>query len=478
MIDINSWMQKRLKDQGSDSSIQMINSASTIDIIKKSKKDEELSSFYVKAAKSFDYGNKKVDHNLHLSTAGNFQDYINAFNSSDSKPKPVNFAGHGTAHKMIHEYDNNHYMIKPYHNDSYDTTGWNTITVSGLYNEAGLGDMVEKVGAHNLSHDDVNLPVTVHKFSHGYETRPSNDRWGKLISLKDLSKIALMDYLVDNVDRHGDNIMSSKDVNDDGYHNILAIDHDHCFNYGRYMESDVNPSDRYAYRLFGKDLSEGQLTPDDIKNLSSWWKNSSPKLKMKIMHHLEAIKDGKLKDHIHKNFYQRAVALDEWADRASQDPASYNPFSGTVEDVENTLMHDESSYSLETMGRLSDIVEENPSRGFREALGDLESRDYNDGFGHELAVYLVPSIHSLKPKELLDLFREPATKSATKSFRATILTTLLDNTQAKDSLTEDRQADVKGKLNMLLRANEAAPSDQKFLNPIWSFAIKKAIGET
>lgn len=463
-MDIKKWANSRYSEDIPSQKSEALES--TLSILKKAKDPSAWDAFYHDASETLESGQDKVDPSVHLSTSKKFPDYMQALNDPKIKVDHPTFR-EGTYGKMLHSHDGDKYMMKPYYNHMDHSTGWNTIAIKGLYNKAGLADKSEGVGTDEVEHEGIKMPVNISKFAKGYTVRGSAKK--PVVNLRDASKIALMDYLVDNFDRHDQNIMISDRLNDEGYNDLLAIDHDLSFDYGRQgMLTSSNPADHYAYQVFEKIGSPESLDHEDIRHLALWWKDSSPKMKVEMLDHLKAIKKESLKSHIHKNFYQRAEALDRWADNALKDPHSNNPFSGSVEDVSDIPMEHEGDYDFNVFANISRVAEEDPVKAFDLITNDLQNRNYNEEFGDGVAEYLSGHLDQLRPPEIADILQKPMTTPASKRFKNQILIHLIN-------MADNGDRNSVGVLNYLRDVNSKLSSDRQFLHPIWSFAIDRII---
>jgi GNAT superfamily N-acetyltransferase len=226
------------------------------------------------------------------------------------------------------------FMIKPYYGHLESSTktytknpikGWATLTTKNLLHAADMGHMAEDVSYY----EHQGVPVTVHKFNHDYVDLPSGE--GKAHPL-DVQKIAIMDYLTNNVDRHAGNIMLSKDKfpvhRDDksnsqkeGFSRPLLIDHERNFQYNRGIRNKFGKNDPTKNKdaisdyLWNSSLGSiaSKFEPYEMHehadDLADWWNNNSKKIEETFDKNLAHIKDEGLKNHIASNFKQRMKSV-------------------------------------------------------------------------------------------------------------------------------------------------------------------------
>lgn len=290
-----------------------------------------------------------IDFKSHIKSHPAHEGYLNHIvNSPDVVKNRLDRSG-GIATKMIHDvrpqessqqmgFEDQEtpkveaatYMTKPYFAHAESSTksyskhpikGWATLTTKDLLHAADMGHMAEDVQAH--VHNGV--PVTVHKFSEEHEPfiGPSQQ-----IHPLDAQKIAVMDFLTGNNDRHGGNIMVSKNSYEDKdrgqqYNSPLLIDHERNFQYNRAQSNKFgkyNPSSRETPANFLHDnFALNQMTDSSDRShpeeqgddLHAWWKNAAPKVKEAFNKNIEHIKDPALRSHIENNFNQRMAHLQE-----------------------------------------------------------------------------------------------------------------------------------------------------------------------
>jgi len=250
------------------------------------------------------------------------------------------------------EPNNTRYMVKPYHEkllerniryQKHPIQGWAEMANQALYHAGGIGHLHQKVHVqeHNMGPGFENEPSLVIKMDHGFKPvmmlnqekqRPTTDQ-----SRADVRKIAIMDFLTNNHDRHGGNLM----YNDQGQ--ILAIDHPRSFQYHRAkrhsrssdteVAQDRHKEDNFSNYHFDTAISTvdpysvGRSTatnsphpsgPDEKMKLMDnyrpafeWWGENGSKVRAEMDNQLRHIKNERIREHIRTNFHQRADMLDD-----------------------------------------------------------------------------------------------------------------------------------------------------------------------
>jgi hypothetical protein len=221
-------------------------------------------------------------------------------------------------------------MFKPYHqgaNNGWNMPifGWSTMTTKNLMHAANIGHLNEDVtvGEHQ------GIPMTVHTFV-GQDWKPAVQTMGQKASPLDMHKLAIMDYLTDNGDRHGHNLFLGP-PDERGEHNkILGIDHERSFTYrttGKNKHSLVHPSHFFNASGYKNLLRSYQDKDSEYeapqfskifgnkygRDLKDWWLEHGHKTKEALEHDLLSLKDDKLRAHIRENFDKRYKVVDDWA---------------------------------------------------------------------------------------------------------------------------------------------------------------------
>lgn len=250
----------------------------------------------------------------------------------------------GASEKIVYHVDPLHpthagvrYMVKPYHervtkelehHGKNHTLGWGEMTSQALYHAAGIGDLHQRV--HVAEHDmpdHPKEPALVVKMDPEFQPVYGDE----VLSPKakaDARKIAVMDFLANNKDRHAYNLLYRR-----GPSGLLAIDHGRCYQYHKPRVSSREKdrfSDYVTYSALDDlhPITQSKYTdPDDkvpadvfarqvMRDYAStfkWWGESSKKVRQAFAKRLEQIRDPEVRDHVKRNFEARADWLDERA---------------------------------------------------------------------------------------------------------------------------------------------------------------------
>lgn len=289
-------------------------------------------------------------------------------------------ASGGISRKTIYTVPEKHpthggirYMVKPYHErisrsvagwQKHPHQGWAEMTNQALYHAGGIGNLHQNVhvAEHNMGEGHEAEPALVIKMD------PDMKPLGSLGSTylgdgikHDARKIAMMDFLSGNLDRHSGNIMvGGLDTHPDPAQQhrvvptkVMAIDHSRSFQYAnnhsykrkarrdqpRELEDNFNnyvsgkprfgsdANNPYAPTIPNSSLNN--LAPmmdrraaaqdphqwvDDWTPAFDWWGQNHEKIKGEMNKRLEQIKDPEVRAHIKRNFDARTDFLDERSD--------------------------------------------------------------------------------------------------------------------------------------------------------------------
>ncbi len=278
------------------------------------------------------------------------------------------------------------FMVKPYHENvpkriarwqRFPIQGWAEMANQALYHAGGIGHLHQRVhvsehemaSAHGGVSKEPALVVHMEKGmipacdARGFQQDNSDQ------NAHDAMRISIMDFLTNNLDRHGGNLLLEKEAaqpttnatstipekNPVGadpdsawmrnelamptVKRIMAIDHGRSFQYvnnyhhvwdkladlkkNRHLEDSFRPylfgtnSSRPATSLFvtrPRTFDEKQEFLRDADRVFDWWGKAGPKVRETMYQQLEHIKDPEAKAHIKRNFDERSRWLDERAE--------------------------------------------------------------------------------------------------------------------------------------------------------------------
>lgn len=346
-----------------------------------------------------------VDSSYHTSRAPRTPATFSAVVHHEKPIKTIKAPESGIAQKLVYEHPGGGagqfapgqaaptVMVKPYHKKleshtkgyvNAPITGWATLATKRLFDAGGIGHLAENV--HAAEHGGI--PVTVHEFANDHEPiymyNPKTGGPQANLNPVSVGQVGLMDYLTNNSDRHGANLLVSRTHPDEeGYDKLLAIDHERNFQYNMHPGQVRPQHDFYGHRkpVFRHDHPEHYVsesapganaavgairgidhgTGDD---LARWWKEASPKIKSSMENELGAIKDESVREHVRRNFSARTDRLDEWANQ--DNPGS--PFSRKEGGVKETPISQMPDKNLEAVNAVMSRVKGDPYENARQLL--------------------------------------------------------------------------------------------------------------
>jgi hypothetical protein len=299
-----------------------------------------------------------VDHKPHMQQFPVHAEYSKMLESS-KKHEGHRLEENGISAKMIHKQGDDTFMAKPYHKSVERATkswvknpilGWAAMATKALYNAGKISHLAEDVSTHE--HEGV--PLTVHKFAADHMPMSGNmdfgGNYGSSGALKlkqdvdptDVHKIAVMDYLTNNIDRHHGNLMIGKHTSATGFHPVLAIDHERSFQYHRPMDymakwwhtdaEDTKRETPWAYLRGSPALRSSHKAQNwsSHEGLVDWWNQHGQGIKDEMENQLGSIKDEHVRKHVRDNFTERWHAMNDWSKRMAADTESahfYHPSS-------------------------------------------------------------------------------------------------------------------------------------------------------
>jgi hypothetical protein len=341
------------------------------------------------------------------------QEYVNFLND----PKVQKGLGSkdvgGISAKMVHKVGDETYMAKPYYKkvesaaraiNPHPISGWASIATKNLYNAANIGHLCEDVSFHEHN----GIPMTVHKFAKnahevgdpGYEytfqnriKNPNIEAQGK--------KIAIMDFLTNNLDRHTSNIMFHPNEKKTD-HNLLAIDHERSFQYNkgwgilepRYAVNE-RPRSYFNHSLGLKPFSISDETDlPEHQTTKAWWRANKDNISNSFNKDIESIKDPYLKNHIKTNFTKRWEWLNEHSNPDHFDffDAANIPVEMTKERLPKTdyqaIIKNLPDNPYKALGVIDGLFAKKLSFATKETLVNLWDQQVDKMSGEEVGNYL------------------------------------------------------------------------------------------
>jgi 8-oxo-dGTP pyrophosphatase MutT (NUDIX family) len=304
--------------------------------------------------------------------------------------------------KVIGKRDESSYLVKPYNEkivkrlkkwQRHPHQGWSEMTSQALFHAAGVGHLHQQVHVSEHEMEDPKTgekrkePALVVHLAKGFkpaadafdiednlETLPPERQGNPVLgggthvkngtrkvdyksnNPDDIRKVAIMDFLANNLDRHSGNLMLHKDGR------VLAVDHSRSFQYTNTHKSKWGRTrreiDKWArsntpcYDKFWdyvKDSALSQYEPEKPKFgnpnynqqmklmeayeplVEQWWPKHRDNIVKTMTDRLSQIKDPKIVAHIKRNFLERV----KWFDDRARDGLSNYGADGIYSDMVN-----------------------------------------------------------------------------------------------------------------------------------------------
>jgi hypothetical protein len=231
-----------------------------------------------------------------------------AYESAQSEAMEPHSAGlHGVGQvspKMVYHVGDHKFMVKPYQEEENPLSGFSEASSSALYSTAGLGHLHQPSFVSSHGEGKYKIPATVIKLDTEalpIHKAPLGSLRGQNPALDDEGrKIALMDFLTGNRDRHAGNLMVQKNGH------LLAIDHARAF--------DAQPTSLNYHinkggitTLLGPPEPHRSAYQDLIK---TWWPQVASKVKESFNSRVSNIEHPTHKQRVREAFNKRAAWLD------------------------------------------------------------------------------------------------------------------------------------------------------------------------
>lgn len=280
-----------------------------------------------------------VNHDPHVSTDLKFNPkkmlQTEKFKPLKTPQKQQLFGG--VSFKKILASKNKMCVIKPYHalpshGYIFPIYGWSSVVTRDLFRAAKSSNLSEKI--YTLSHKKTPFLMSIWPKTSKTLSQYSQD-FGQAIDVVlknklnpknfekivfDCAKIGLMDFLTNNLDRHGNNIAF-----DENRKTLYGIDHDRNLQYlyslsyqskdskkFNNINKDIDHPNPYFFSKGLKSLSQHLTQRDELK-LARWWTKHSHAVKNNFLQHLSHVKSWNMKRHLWVNFRRRWTALNSWA---------------------------------------------------------------------------------------------------------------------------------------------------------------------
>ncbi len=255
------------------------------------------------------------------------------------------------------------FMLKPYYEElgewegaygGYPLPGWAEMAIQAMLHAGDLGHMAMRVHSHLPSTGAPILAVELEpgmfriNSAHVGKDKMEDDHlfdaktgWGRVTVSnrirQEAAKLAAFDYLINNQDRHGGNLLF-RPVDEDGevgIGDLLAIDHGRSMHYSSINRFAFDHNSRGRDHLFNYfqspgfsifELTKGRNMRSTLDSVSDWWKQNGKKIRSEFNKQIRGIKVVDFANHIERHFNLRAKALDNFVKTYSKKGTSaYRP---------------------------------------------------------------------------------------------------------------------------------------------------------
>lgn len=264
----------------------------------------------------------------------------------------------GITPKLVYELPAHHqthagvrFLVKPYHErvpkhlqkwGRHPHQGWAEMTSQALFHAAGIGHLHQNVhvAEHRMGSDPPVEPALVVRMDSGFRHAKEFPRYSHDApesTKQDARKVAVMDFLANNLDRHDENyLLSERSDPATGERQQLAIDHGRNFQYINTHEHKWTPRRKQPTQLDDslRPYVDGHLHAalrnvipwaprhdhnaqdkqvEDWEPTIAWWEQHAQAIRGTMTKRLEQIRDPDVRQHIARNFEARAKYLDDFA---------------------------------------------------------------------------------------------------------------------------------------------------------------------
>jgi ADP-ribose pyrophosphatase len=192
-------------------------------------------------------------------------------------------------------------MVRPYREKGHLLSGWAEGSTQALYHAAGMGELCQKSFSQPYGKIEKQVPVTVIHVTKGVPALSipqSKLLEGNPTAKEDARKIALMDFLTDNPNRHSGHLLVTPEMK------LQAIDHSGSFEY------DQDDLDLQKYAGYGPGVISS-WHPADYEETLKWWPQVQEEVRNAFKKRLDLVTDDSTKEFLDKEFERRASWLDE-----------------------------------------------------------------------------------------------------------------------------------------------------------------------
>jgi len=244
----------------------------------------------------------------------------------DHADKTIDKLSRGGDPKMIYKLPVKGYakaqkfIVKPYSKHGF-MPGWAENTNQAMYHAAGIGRLHQETFTAPHGYGDWMVPAQVIRAEPAKDIGNTSFKRDHLpTNQADIRKIQLMDFLIDNQDRHSENLLVRPDKT------LLAIDHGSAFSYAAgHNRPGSFPQDR-DYQIPG-------LNSWDARHVLPWYDENKLPIQEAFEKRLENVTDPRAKYNLRAGFQKRINWLNKRVEehRRGRDPkwkAALEPLLG------------------------------------------------------------------------------------------------------------------------------------------------------
>lgn len=274
--------------------------------------NEDVTSPYVSHEAHLNYEH----HNAHPDSVENYEIMQNDDPDSHETLDP----SEGVVPKAIykHKPSGQKYLVKPYHANATKSKigdGWSEMTTAAMYKAANIPHLIQKTHT-TMGEDSVGRRIPVLVVHMDENVVPASKVKNILKDYErqriypDKLKIATIDFLTNNIDRHGDNLLFKINKHTGAVEHPIAIDN------GAFGYPDEQPNldmgiQHGAGAFHTTGLKGDMLDYTHVPELVRWWKNNGPMMRLAFEQQLPTITDTSLRDHMAQSFGERYAHMDK-----------------------------------------------------------------------------------------------------------------------------------------------------------------------
>lgn len=217
-----------------------------------------------------------------------------------------------------HKGSNQKYLVKPYHANAMRGKigdGWSEMTTAAMYKAGNMPHLIQKTHV-SMGEDSAGRRIPLLVVHMDENVIPASKVKNILKDYErqriypDKLKIATIDFLTNNIDRHGDNLLFKINKHTGAVEHPIAIDNG-AFNYSD-MKSGFDMGIQHGAGAFHMTGLKGDMMDyTHLPEHARWWKSYGPMIKLAFEQQLPTINDVGLRDHMAQSFGNRYAHMDK-----------------------------------------------------------------------------------------------------------------------------------------------------------------------